>query len=429
MKSWYRLRRQAWSVQRLEREVTKIASVVLEEHRIPEVILLVPAAGDPRFTYEDLLVALALHSARLVPDGPGAPVLRSSRAESTAALIALAADVLIKAGPKLNPGGIDRLRRYHRWLSDLAATWTSDAVTIPRINDNERRLAGFLTGLGARDEVPEPGFPGDPSGSWAEGVIDALIHGDKFGLCTRFVAREVLSSQFGRLDRTVLNAKEYMAERLAVRILAGPAMAAGTKHARELGLTLARELRELEVGYGIPPLPSELTRRARAVRHYLLGDWHEARTQAVLSGPILVRTELEREYGFALLAAIAHEAVSKLRDEREPHTAAFLHAEVARGRGPFLDAPIREMGEELPGRPSISELAAQVVNLVPHENAEALDAAVWELVIARTFNVTHSSYSPHELLALAAQLRERSAKIEGAATQLELLGSDAGPPA
>jgi hypothetical protein len=191
-----------------------------------------------------------------------------------------------------------------------------------------------------------------------------------------------------------------------------------------MGRRVAQELQDREEQGDLPPQNAFLRRRAAAIRYYLLGDWRRALTEAVASGLNLVRAEVEREYGFPILAVIAHEAATKIDDLREPYTASFLHREIARGRGPFLDGPVREMGEELVESGTVDELAQALNDIVPQAQVDALDAAVWELTIARAFNVSAGSYGLNDMLTLADDLRARAARIDGAATQLALLATE-----
>jgi hypothetical protein len=418
-KSWYRLCAEgAWSVGRLNRELTDMASLVVNEHRIPPDVLQVLGRAQ-RMTPESVVVALALHSAHPVPDGPIAEYVRQDSAVRTATLIELAADIVMKAGLGSTHQGLERLEQYHRWLEALASAHTSDVLGIPGITNSERRVAGLLAGLKSLVTPPESAVR-DDAGLWAEGVVDALIQRNELRLCRDFVKAQGFDSP----DRTVLNPLEYFAERVAVRILAGPASDPATKQARDMGRRVAQELQDREEQGDLPPQNAFLRRRAAAIRYYLLGDWRRALTEAVASGLNLVRAEVEREYGFPILAVIAHEAATKIDDLREPYTASFLHREIARGRGPFLDGPVREMGEELVESGTVDELAQALNDIVPQAQVDALDAAVWELTIARAFNVSAGSYGLNDMLTLADDLRARAARIDGAATQLALLATE-----
>jgi hypothetical protein len=425
-KSWYRLRSQGWSVARIEGELDVLARVVQDEHRLPEVLLAM-SDEHPSVTAEDVVIALALNYAREVKDGPPGAfgVVRRSRAETTASLLGLACDILIKSksGRALTSSDIDRLRRHHRWLEDLVETHTSVRLIVPRINDNERRVAGLLTGSTSTTGPPSPGPLGDPSGSWAEGVIDSLVRQDRLQLCERFVrslppVRDVDYSGG-------LTPNEYWIERLAIRSMARPAQAPSTRSARNLGRRLADNLAEVQDTLNPKTRLPHVRRRADAVRNYLRGDWREALIDALAASEYLVRCEVEQEYGFSLLAAIAYEAAGNLGDFRDCHAGRFLATEIVRGRGPFMDAPIREAGEEAEAEvdelASVPELLDAVDRLVPQAGAEALDAKIWQLLMARAFNTKLEPSNPHDVLHLADALRERAAKIEGAATQLEFM--------
>lgn len=434
LQSWYR-----WAgtgevtMGKLQKELHAYGREVLDSRHLDPGLRAVvdDGTGGLHIAEENLVVALAINAASLAQfgevDGPpdAQSIWRDHISLDSGLLVGSAAEVALRSGRRLDRDS--RLKGYATWLASLGS---NTLRSTPELGEAAAFAAGLARGTRSR-LLEDPEEIADPGGRGIEGYIAGLVAADRYADAME-LARAEPDDYIGWTPAPL----EYLAERVAVNLLAE----GRRSRAWEFALSLADECeRRYEPRVERAPF---MVRRTRVVRLYLQKRYREAALEAIAQadahlnsphGPAWkesaryrVRADAAREYEFPLIAAIAQACLANLGHPKERYTSALLQDLIVRGDGPFIDAPVREIADEvdLIELPDPVELATGVAQTIPESLISSLKEAIWDLASARAVYAAMNNEIPVDvgrIDQIAEDLKAKADEIKEAAELLHLL--------